>query len=330
MRGYTLGEVLGEGAFGTVYRSTQPGVDREVAIKVIRADLADDPTFVRRFEAEAQLVAHLEHPHIVPLYDFWREPGGAYLVFRLLRGGSGAGVCSSATDRGSSTGSTGWSPRSVGRSSWPMPPASCTATSSQPTCSSTTWATPIWPTSGSRPSTTSPSRLSHRTHGPSAGSPLYSAPEQSEGGAPTAQSDQYSFAATVWELLTGVPPFDGDTASTILRAKLQQPVRPLRVHRPDVPREIDAVLQRATARRPDERYEDMPAMLAAWRAAMRAGTVTTDELGKVTRSAGARRDVSATAAPLPDLVANPYKGLRAFGEADARHFHGREALADLA
>ena len=83
-----LGDVLGEGAFGTVYQSTQPGVGREVAVKVIRADLADDPAFVRRFEAEAQLVAHLEHPHIVPLYDFWREPGGAYLVFRLLRGGN--------------------------------------------------------------------------------------------------------------------------------------------------------------------------------------------------------------------------------------------------
>ena len=61
-------------------------VGREVAVKVIRAELADDPEFVRRFEAEAQLVARLEHPHIVPLYDYWREPGGAYLVFRLLRG----------------------------------------------------------------------------------------------------------------------------------------------------------------------------------------------------------------------------------------------------
>src|SRR5204863_4002066 len=88
LRGYVLDAVLGEGAFGTVYRSTQPGIGRDVAVKVIRADLADDPAFVRRFEAEAQLVAHLEHPHIVPLYDFWREPGGAYLVFRLLRGGN--------------------------------------------------------------------------------------------------------------------------------------------------------------------------------------------------------------------------------------------------
>ena len=86
--GYELGELIGEGAFGAVYRAVQPTVGREVAVKAIRAELADDPRFVQRFEAEAQLVARLEHPHVVPLYDFWRQPGAAFLVFRLLRGGS--------------------------------------------------------------------------------------------------------------------------------------------------------------------------------------------------------------------------------------------------
>ena len=66
---------IGEGAHGRVYEATQPGTDRRVAIKVIRPDLADSTEFVRRFEAEARLVARLEHPHIVPLYDYWREPG---------------------------------------------------------------------------------------------------------------------------------------------------------------------------------------------------------------------------------------------------------------
>ena len=59
---------------------TQPSVGRDVAVKVIRAELANRPEFVRRFEAEAHLVARLEHPHIVPLYDYWREPDRAYLV----------------------------------------------------------------------------------------------------------------------------------------------------------------------------------------------------------------------------------------------------------
>ena len=92
VRGYELREQIGEGAFGVAYRAYQPAVGREVAIKVIRPEFANNPNFIRRFEAEAQLVARLEHPHIVPLYDYWREPDAAYLVMRLMRGGSLADV----------------------------------------------------------------------------------------------------------------------------------------------------------------------------------------------------------------------------------------------
>ena len=84
VRGYELREVLGRGAFGAVYRAYQPIVGREVAIKVIAPEFADDPKFIRRFEAEAQIVAGLEHPRIVPLYNYWREPRSAYLVMRLI------------------------------------------------------------------------------------------------------------------------------------------------------------------------------------------------------------------------------------------------------
>ena len=75
MRGFLLGEQLGAGSYGVVYRATQPSVAREVAVKIILPRYANHPDFIRRFEAEARLVAALEHPHIVPLYDFWREPG---------------------------------------------------------------------------------------------------------------------------------------------------------------------------------------------------------------------------------------------------------------
>ena len=88
LRGYRLLEQVGEGAFGVVYRAIQPQVGREVAIKAVHPELANHPDFVRRFEREAQIVARLEHPHIVPLYDYWREPDAAYLVMRFLRGGS--------------------------------------------------------------------------------------------------------------------------------------------------------------------------------------------------------------------------------------------------
>ena len=88
LRGYRLLEQVGEGTFGTVHRAYQAEVGREVAVKVIRPALANDPEYVRRFTAEAELAARLEHPHVVPLHDYWREPDGAFLVMRYLRGGS--------------------------------------------------------------------------------------------------------------------------------------------------------------------------------------------------------------------------------------------------
>src|SRR5215216_790811 len=88
VRTYELRKVIGVGGFGVVYQAYQQVVERDVAIKVILPEFANQPDFIRHFESEAQIVAHLEHPHIVPLYDFWREPDGAYLVMRWLRGGS--------------------------------------------------------------------------------------------------------------------------------------------------------------------------------------------------------------------------------------------------
>ena len=88
LRGYRLLEPLGAGSFGSVHRAFQPQIGREVAVKTIHQRFSNDPAFIRGFEAEAQLVARLEHPHVVPLYDFWRGPEGAFLVMRFLRGGS--------------------------------------------------------------------------------------------------------------------------------------------------------------------------------------------------------------------------------------------------
>jgi serine/threonine protein kinase len=88
IKGYQIREKIGEGGFARVYRAYQPALAREVAMKVILPQHANNPDFVRRFETEAQTVARLEHIHIVPLYDYWREPDNAFLVMRWIRGGS--------------------------------------------------------------------------------------------------------------------------------------------------------------------------------------------------------------------------------------------------
>ena len=88
LRGYRLLEKIDDGPTGVVFRAIQPHVERDVAVKIFQEGIASRPEFVRRFDPDAQAIAALEHPHIAPIYDYWREPGRAYVVSRYLRGGS--------------------------------------------------------------------------------------------------------------------------------------------------------------------------------------------------------------------------------------------------
>src|SRR5258706_12903907 len=88
INGYQIGNIIGEGGAGTVYQAYQPSIGREVAIKVLRSKYVDNMEFIRRFQTEAELVARLEHPHIIPLYDYWHDEHGVYIVMRWLRSGS--------------------------------------------------------------------------------------------------------------------------------------------------------------------------------------------------------------------------------------------------
>jgi WD40 repeat protein/DNA-binding SARP family transcriptional activator len=88
LRGYRLGERLGTGRDGTVHAATLPSMGREFAIKSYRGDIADAPDAVRAFEATACRLASLHHPAIVPIHDYWREPGAAYLVMHRTHGGT--------------------------------------------------------------------------------------------------------------------------------------------------------------------------------------------------------------------------------------------------
>ena len=88
VRGYELREQVGSGRIGRVFRAYDRSAGREVALKVIPPDLAAEPSFIQRFEADARLLTRLEHPHIVTTYDRWREGDSAYAVTRWIRGGS--------------------------------------------------------------------------------------------------------------------------------------------------------------------------------------------------------------------------------------------------
>ena len=320
LRGYVLRDLIGEGTFGTVYRATQPGVERDVAVKVIRAELADDRSFIRRFEAEAQLVARLEHPNIVPLYDFWRQPGGAFLVFRLMRGGSAAELL---------------------RENGPI---------------SLERAGSILEQVGGALSAAHAYNVVHRdvkpsnilfdqtgvayladfgiaatlTHEPmipqrwSAGAALYASPEQLRDGIEDARADQYALATTIWELLSGSTPFTGYEASAVARIKIHEPIGDVSRIRPDVPAAVSAVLCRAGSVQPADRFGTVSEMVSAWKRA------ASDDLAGITAPPAAdsphRRRPQVTIGGADRPTVNPYKGLRPFREADAADFRGRGEL----
>ena len=90
MPGYELRALIGIGELGEVHRAYQPSVGREVAVRIFGPGMVGHPQFVRRFETASQRITRVEHPHVVPLLDYWREPNRAVMVSRLMTGGTSA------------------------------------------------------------------------------------------------------------------------------------------------------------------------------------------------------------------------------------------------
>ena len=317
IKSYELRERIGEGGFGAVYRAHQQIINREVAIKVILPRHANHPDFIRRFETEAQLVARLEHPHIVPLYDYWREPGGAYLVMRWLRGGS---VQHSVRQNGP------WEPRAVSHMLNQIGEALAVAhrqgiihrdlkpenilldENENAYLSDFGIAKQLSASTGITQSNSI------------VGSPAYLSPEQIKGEALSPQTDIYALGLVLFEILTGSKPYDGDSAATLMYKHLSEPVPDLHEVRSDIPDGLNAVIQRATAKLPQDRYPDVVELAREFRRAVRA-IVNEDTIYDT-----AIITTGSLEMPEPE---NPYKGLRAFQQADSLDFFGRDELVRL-
>jgi serine/threonine-protein kinase len=85
---YQIQGKVGKGGMATVYRAYHPGLDRVVAIKVMLEEFANDPGFLARFDREAKIVARLQHPHILPIFDYGEQDGIPYLVMPYITGGT--------------------------------------------------------------------------------------------------------------------------------------------------------------------------------------------------------------------------------------------------
>ena len=313
IRGYALGERLGSGGMGAVYRAVQPLVEREVAIKIILPQFANHPDFIRRFEAEAQLVARLEHPHIVPLYDYWREPRVAYLVMRLLRGGSVQSLLRNESRlvpdivlrMMEQVGSALSAAHRAGVVHRDLKPANVLLDEDN---------NAYLADFGIAKNLSSSS--SETQADVVIGSPDYISPEQIRSELVRPQTDIYALGVMLYELLTGALPFRGPTPFEVMHQHLSAPLPPLAANHAGLPKAIDDVIAHATVKDPFQRYETVDAMLVDFR---RALGVDLHEMKGVTTP------LQNAVAPLI-AIDNPYKGLRAFGEGDAQDFFGREAL----
>jgi adenylate cyclase len=263
IRGYKLIERIGEGGFGVVYRAKQPSVDREVVIKVILPEYAKHPEFVHRFEAEARTVAKLEHPHIVPLHDYWRDEEGAYLVMRWLRGGN----LREALDGGP------WEVEAAGRLLEQIAEALNVAHKLGVVHRDMKPENILLDEEGNAylsdfgiakdlasDGLTQPGKI--------VGSVDYLAPEQAKGEEVTPRTDIYGLGVVLYEMLTGEHPFPGLTPVQLLQKHLNQPLPLIKTTHAELNEALNYVVQRATAKDPVERYSDALEMVEAYQQAL--------------------------------------------------------------
>lgn len=259
-KGYKLLERRGSGGYGAVYRAVQPSIGREVAVKIIRPEVAGQAQFIRRFEIEAQLIARLEHLHIVPLYDFWRDPGGAYLVMRWLRGGSLAQAIGQSpfdlkdtvqlVDQVASALMAAHSNRVVHRDLKP----SNILLDEEGNAYLSDFGIAMdlsRPGVGVRPQETL------------AGSLDYLSPEQARGQGVSPRTDLYSLGVTLYETLMGEHPFPNLSSVERLYKHINEPLPPIEGLDNIVSEGINQVIQIATAKDPGKRYKDALEMAAA-------------------------------------------------------------------
>ncbi len=308
-RGYQLFEQLGTDELGEVRLAFQPAMGREVAIKIIHAGYANQPDFIRRFEAEAQTIAQLEHPHIVPLYDYWREPDSAYLVMRRLHGGSLDQLLAG-----------GPLELDAAVKMVDQLAGALHAAHRQQIVHGNVKATNILLDEEANAYLSDfmvgADVVANQPSDDPVAAPDSSAPELLRRQALSPLSDQYNLGIVAYQMLTGRSPFSRGLRTDQLREFiLTQPLPAVAPEHSGIPPEVDQVIQRATAKDPFDRFPDVVAMAVAFRQAAQTGSAH-----------GYQDDAVPLTATDDSVVVNPYKGLRAFQEGDSDTFFGREAL----
>ena len=303
---FDLHERIGEGAFAVVYRATQRSLRRDVAVKIIRSELANRAEFVRRFEAEAQMVARIEHPSVVPLYDYWREPDRAFLIMRLMTGGTleqrlddGPIELAAAADVVDQLAGALTAAHGAGVVHRDVKPENVMFDAD-----GLAYLCDFGIALESAESAMPEAALSE-------GSPLFASPEQLLREPVGPEADVYALAVVTYSMLIGHAPFaEPRDQATRLDRQLHEPLPSLHEQRPELPSGIDAIISAATTKLPTQRLATPAAFARGFREAITEGDVP-------------RSSITERVPPQ-----NPYRGLRAFDVTDSPTFFGRERLVD--
>lgn len=257
--GYRLVSRVKEGGMGRVYRAVQQDLDREVALKLIHRQHAHDPRYRERFLSEARLAASVEHPNVVPIFAVGEHHGLLYIAMQWVRGQDLEDALRAAGRL---------QPAFAGRLIVRVAGALDAAASRGVVHGDVKPANVILPTEDVEHPYLTDFGIARPvgSRGPGGerwvGTKEYVSPEQVSGGEVDSRADTYSLAAVLFRCLTGEVPFRADNPAAVLRMH-REASRPRATDRsPDLPAGIDAVLQRAMAIDPDDRYTSASAFAA--------------------------------------------------------------------
>ena len=233
---YRLESILGRGGMAEVFRAEDTRLGRPVAVKVILADHAADPSFVERFLREARLVASLEHPNILPVYDFGEEGGRPYLVMPFLDGGTlrdriRLGPVPLAKASGWLTPLAGAldAAHEAGILHRDVKPANVLLGRGERVFLADFGIAKMLETVTGLTAT-----------GTVMGTPLYMAPEQAQGMPATPATDRYALAVVAYEMLAGRPPFEGESPLSVMNQHVTSPAPALSERAAGLPASLDA------------------------------------------------------------------------------------------
>ncbi|HKW41660.1 MAG TPA: serine/threonine-protein kinase [Gemmatimonadales bacterium] len=252
---FSVGDLLGEGGFAAVFRVREKAAGRDVAVKVLDLGQTPSPALADRFVREARTSAHLEHPHIVPIY----KVGGyknqvLYIVMRCVDGPSlrrlleqqqrltvrdAARIARQVADALGHAHQQGIVHRDVKPDNILLDGAGHVLVTDFGIAKAAQAA--------------SVSQLT--TEGMVVGTPHYMSPEQATGEQVDARSDIYSLGVVLYQMLAGVPPFDGDSAQSILMKQATAEAVPIRRLRGDVPVALAGIVDRTLAKDPNDRFQ---------------------------------------------------------------------------